>query len=129
MYRAPAGEQDGPGQWTVVSPITVSGFSASAYFLARELYNKLKVPIGVVDSSNGVQCSALQTSAAPQFCLAQSSSLLAPFRQGIGVDMLVAAEAHVVVARLDVTDAAPAFSRVASLRRAWNAKSGNQFFF
>lgn len=39
--------------WLECSPKNISGFSATAYFFARELYRKLKVPIGLVHSSSG----------------------------------------------------------------------------
>jgi sialate O-acetylesterase len=39
--------------WRVCSPSVVSGFSAAAYFFARELHQKLGVTIGMIDSSWG----------------------------------------------------------------------------
>ena len=39
--------------WQVCSPSTASRFSAVAYFFARKLYNELKVPIGLINSSWG----------------------------------------------------------------------------
>ena len=41
------------GAWTSCSPSTVGGFSAVAYFFARDLHQKLNVPIGIVNSSWG----------------------------------------------------------------------------
>lgn len=41
------------GEWQVSSPETVGGFTAIGFFFARELYQKLKVPIGLVHSSWG----------------------------------------------------------------------------
>jgi sialate O-acetylesterase len=41
------------GQWQVSSPATVGEFTAVGYFFARELYEKLKVPIGLINSSWG----------------------------------------------------------------------------
>ncbi|MBN2487300.1 MAG: 9-O-acetylesterase [Bacteroidales bacterium] len=41
------------GKWEVCSPETAGGFSATAYFFARELNNKLNVPIGLLHSSWG----------------------------------------------------------------------------
>ena len=43
-------EADG---WKECSPQTVAEFSATAYFFGRELYKKLKVPIGLLHSSWG----------------------------------------------------------------------------
>ena len=41
------------GDWKVCSPATAGDFSAAAYFFARELYNKLKVPIGLINTTWG----------------------------------------------------------------------------
>ena len=41
------------GEWKVCSPKTAGDFSAVGYFFARDLYQKLKVPIGLIHSSWG----------------------------------------------------------------------------
>lgn len=41
------------GEWQVASAETVGGFSAIGFFFARELYQKLNVPIGILHSSWG----------------------------------------------------------------------------
>ncbi|MDB9842735.1 sialate O-acetylesterase [Polaribacter sp.] len=41
------------GKWTVSTPETSGGFSASAYFFARRLHKTLNVPIGIIHSSWG----------------------------------------------------------------------------
>src|SRR5437868_4951141 len=41
------------GDWKVCSPQTVGDFTAVGYFFAREVYNKIKVPIGLVHTSWG----------------------------------------------------------------------------
>jgi len=41
------------GWWSSCSAATVANFSAVGYFFARELHNKLGVPIGVIDSTFG----------------------------------------------------------------------------
>ena len=41
------------GSWEVCSPATVRDFSAVAYFFARDLQQKLNVPVGLVNSSYG----------------------------------------------------------------------------
>jgi sialate O-acetylesterase len=46
-------DQLGGGVWQICSPATVGGFSAAAYFFARELHRKLGVAIGAIDSSWG----------------------------------------------------------------------------
>ncbi len=50
------------GDWKVCSPATAGDFSATAYFFARELYNKLKVPIGLINTSWGGTMSETWTS-------------------------------------------------------------------
>ncbi|HLX91246.1 MAG TPA: sialate O-acetylesterase [Puia sp.] len=46
-------EDVGSGTWEVCSPQTAAEFSATAYFFARELYQRLHVPIGLINSSWG----------------------------------------------------------------------------
>lgn len=41
------------GEWRVCSPASVNRFSAIGYFFGRNLYQNLKVPIGLVNSSWG----------------------------------------------------------------------------
>ncbi len=41
------------GEWKVCSPATAGDFTAAGYFFARELYNKLKVPVGLLNTSWG----------------------------------------------------------------------------
>ena len=50
------------GDWKVCSPATAGEFSATAYFFARQLYNKLKVPIGLINTSWGGTMSEAWTS-------------------------------------------------------------------
>ena len=45
--------EDVSGSWTACSPSTIKTFSAVAYFFGRDLYQKLKVPIGLISSSWG----------------------------------------------------------------------------
>ncbi|HCE45501.1 MAG TPA: sialate O-acetylesterase [Lentisphaeria bacterium] len=49
--QEPTGELT--GKWDLCSPKTVSGFSAVGYFFGRELYRKLNIPIGLINSSWG----------------------------------------------------------------------------
>ena len=39
--------------WVAVNPTTILDFSAVAFFFARDLYEKYKVPIGIINSSVG----------------------------------------------------------------------------
>ncbi len=41
------------GSWVVCSPATVDRFSAVGYFFARDIYQKLGVPVGMIHSSWG----------------------------------------------------------------------------
>ncbi|MCF0074161.1 sialate O-acetylesterase [Dyadobacter sp. CY261] len=41
------------GEWKVANPKDVLGFGAVAYFFAREIFEKHKVPIGIINSSVG----------------------------------------------------------------------------
>ena len=41
------------GDWKVCSPATAGDFTAAGYFFARELYNQMKIPIGLINSSWG----------------------------------------------------------------------------
>ena len=41
------------GEWVKASPATVGDFTAVGFFFAREIYKKLKVPVGLVHSSWG----------------------------------------------------------------------------
>jgi sialate O-acetylesterase len=44
---------DVAGEWAACSPATVGSFSAVAYFFARDLHQKLRVPVGIVNSAWG----------------------------------------------------------------------------
>ena len=41
------------GDWKVCSPQTAGDFTAAGYFFARELYNELKIPIGLINTTWG----------------------------------------------------------------------------
>jgi sialate O-acetylesterase len=42
-----------PVAWTPASPASVAGFSAACYFMARDLQERLNIPIGLIQSSWG----------------------------------------------------------------------------
>jgi sialate O-acetylesterase len=46
-------QKDVAGKWDECNSATVADFSAVAYFYGRELYNKLKVPIGLISTNWG----------------------------------------------------------------------------
>lgn len=41
------------GEWKVSNPENVLGFSATAYFFAKEIYDRDKIPIGLINASLG----------------------------------------------------------------------------
>jgi sialate O-acetylesterase len=41
------------GEWKTANPLNVPEFSAVAYFFAKELYGKYKIPIGMINASLG----------------------------------------------------------------------------
>ena len=51
------------GEWWICSPSTVSEFSAVGYFFGRNLYEHLKVPIGIIHTSWGGTVAETWTSA------------------------------------------------------------------
>ena len=50
---AATAQPDAKGTWEVCSPATVGGFSATLYFMGREIHRELKVPVGLINSSVG----------------------------------------------------------------------------
>jgi sialate O-acetylesterase len=46
-------QQDLTGNWTLCTPATAADFSAVAYFFGREIQQKERVPIGLIDSTWG----------------------------------------------------------------------------
>jgi len=46
-------QTEAEGSWVECSPQTVGGFSAVGYFFAREIYQKLGVPVGMIHTSWG----------------------------------------------------------------------------
>jgi sialate O-acetylesterase len=46
-------QEDVVGKWEVVSPKTVGHLSAAAYFFARDLQKKLKIPVGLITTAYG----------------------------------------------------------------------------
>lgn len=46
-------QDDANGDWEVCMPETMKNFSSVAYFFGRELYTKLGVPVGLINSSWG----------------------------------------------------------------------------
>ena len=54
-----APRDDCAGKWMICTPENAGPFSAAAYFFARELHEKVKIPMGVINSSVGASsCQA-----------------------------------------------------------------------
>ncbi len=51
-FQEPLNDVD-KGEWIDVNPDNIQNFSATAYFFAKHLYSKYKVPIGLLKSSMG----------------------------------------------------------------------------
>ncbi len=50
---SPTVQLDSKGQWTVCSPKTVGGYSATLYFFGKEVQRRLQIPVGLINSSVG----------------------------------------------------------------------------
>ncbi len=46
-------QQDCTGKWSIAGPDATANFSATGYFFARELQQRLKVPVGILNASFG----------------------------------------------------------------------------
>jgi sialate O-acetylesterase len=51
------------GKWEVCNPLSVKPFSATGFFFGRKLYEKLNIPVGLIESSWGGTPSEAWTSA------------------------------------------------------------------
>jgi sialate O-acetylesterase len=52
-YNLAAPSDDLEGQWKLANPTTIGSFTAVGYYMARSLYEKYQVPIGIVHTSWG----------------------------------------------------------------------------
>lgn len=68
-----------PAAWQVCQPETAAGFSAVAFFFARELWNTYKVPIGLIDNAWGG--TVVETWMSPQAFA--EDSLMAPVAKSL----------------------------------------------
>jgi len=55
-------QRDVPGQWKVCTPQNAGAFSAVGYYFARELYQRLDIPVGILHTSWGGTPSEAWTS-------------------------------------------------------------------
>lgn len=72
-------QQDCTGAWVVCSPDTVSGFSGTAYFFAREVHGEVGVPVGLLNSSVGGTAIEAWTSMDAQKNVKELSPVFAPW--------------------------------------------------
>lgn len=68
------------GKWEVCSPQTVGHFSAAAYFFAREIFNKYKIPVGLITTAYGASTAEAWTTRSALQSHPQLSYLLDAYR-------------------------------------------------
>jgi len=66
-------QEDVAGNWQVCSPESMAEFSAVGYFFAKRIYEKLKIPVGLVDASWGASCAEVWT---PEYVFKEKPDLL-----------------------------------------------------
>ena len=74
---------DCQGRWTVCSPESVGGFSATAFFFGRELHRRLGVPVGLLNSSWGGTAIEAWTSASAQSEIAALAPIHEPWKRSV----------------------------------------------
>lgn len=74
-------QTDCKGQWVVCTPDTVGRFSATAYFFGRELHQKLKHPVGLINSSWGGTAVEAWASEEAQSKLPEYATIMAPWQE------------------------------------------------
>ena len=79
----PSQVDDVNGQWTVCDSVAAKRFSAVSYFFAKDLYNRLKVPIGFINSTYGGTPAENWTSEKVLDSIAGLKSLLANYRAAL----------------------------------------------
>ena len=82
-----------PGKWVAASPEKVLTFGAAAYFFARQLYDKYRVPIGLINSSVGGTPIEAWMSEDAIMPFPQYASVVAKFRDTAFVKRLQASAA------------------------------------
>ena len=74
---------DVKGQWIVTTPDKVGQFSAVGYFFGRELYQKLKVPVGLIHTSWGGTPAEAWTSNDALSTTSDLQPILARYQEGL----------------------------------------------
>lgn len=73
------------GVWQACSPKTIPNFSATAYFMGRDLHQTLKVPVGLINSSVGGTAIEAWTSMDVMKDNAELQPLLEKWRQDVAL--------------------------------------------
>ena len=81
----PKPQDDCKGTWELCSASTVGNFSAAGYFFGRELHNKLRVPVGLINSSYGGTAVEAWTSMAVQEKLPEYKTISEPWVKATSV--------------------------------------------
>ncbi len=84
-------QSQGKGTWVICSPETVGRFSATAYFFGRNVYDVLKLPVGLINSSVGG--TPIESWISPE--AQQASAELKPFFEALKQDDAAFDEAKV----------------------------------
>ena len=88
-------QADCQGEWIVASPDTVQAFSAVAWFFGQDLHQKLKTPVGMINSSWGGTDIAAWTSEPPQLQIpALKTNIDAWLKKAATFDETAAKAAH-----------------------------------
>lgn len=76
-------QKDVTGTWEIVSPQTVGHMSAIAYFFARDLQKKMKVPVGLITTAFGASTAEAWTSNSALVSNPEFATLLNNFQNKI----------------------------------------------
>jgi sialate O-acetylesterase len=71
------------GKWVVTTPDSVGQFSAVGYFFGRELYQKLKVPVGLINTSWGGTPAEAWTSIDALATIPELQPIVARYKQSL----------------------------------------------
>lgn len=84
-FTATTPQEQCRGVWQACSPKTIPNFSATAYFMGRELHQTLKVPVGLINSSVGGTAIESWTSMDVMKDKAELQPLLEKWRQEVAL--------------------------------------------
>jgi sialate O-acetylesterase len=92
------------GRWISASPESVLDFGAVSYFMARQLYNKYRVPIGIINSSVGGTPIQAWISASGIKSLPTYTARLALFKDTAFMSKLIKPAKQAFTARAEIKD-------------------------